>query len=132
MTWGRIPLFIRTRIHPTLTEAGWYTTVAGNSVRYRRRIRAFDRLTMISRILGWDARFAYVDHSLWKGRECANQLLTRMAFVSAEGIVAPTAVMAKLGHEGPGPTLPDWVAAWIAAEAQRPWPPAAGAHLPAG
>jgi hypothetical protein len=38
--------------------------VAGNSLRYRRRVRAFHRLEMRSRLLGWDARFLYVEQSM--------------------------------------------------------------------
>ena len=65
-------------------------TVAGKSTRYRRRVKAFDRFTMVSRMVGWDHRFIYIDQSRWKGAECCNQVLIRMAVTSARGIVVKT------------------------------------------
>lgn len=120
---GRVPLGIRTGLARVVRRHGWGMAIAGNSTRYRRRVRVFERITMRSRCLGWDARFIYIDQTMWRGDECTSQMLARSAFTSKQGIVAPAQVMAALGHAGPSPALPDWVAGWIAADAQRPWPP---------
>ncbi|MGB3148637.1 MAG: acyl-CoA thioesterase [Paracoccaceae bacterium] len=121
---GRVPLGVRTGLSTHLVRQRWGLTVAGSSVRYRRRIRAFERFTMYSRCIGWDARFIYMEQSMWKGGECANNLLIRSAVTSAKGIVPPAEVLKVLGHEGESPAFAPWVQAWIDAEAQRPWPPA--------
>lgn len=132
---GRIPMAQRSGLIPVLRDRKWGITVAGSSVRYRRRIRAFERFTMISRVAGWDHRFIYMDQSMWKGAECCNQVLIRSAITSAQGIVPPAQVMAALGASPDSPPLPDWIAAWIGADDTRPWPPQlppdAKAHLPA-
>lgn len=122
---GRIPMAIRLGIVDTMKRHGWGFTVAGNSVRYRRRIKAFQRFTEVSRTIGWDARFLYMEQSIWIGGDCANHMLIRVAIVGGarQGIVAPAEFMAALGHAGPSPDLPGWVQAWIDADAQRPWPP---------
>ena len=131
---GRIPLAIRTGLIPVMREKGWGITVAGNSTRYRRRVRVFHRFTMISRLVGWDERFVYMDQSMWRGTECCNQVLIRSAITSEAGIVPPAQVLEALGHPGESPALPDWVQAWIAADAVRPWPPeipdSVKVHLP--
>lgn len=121
---GRIPLAARTGLVGVLKARRWGITVAGNTVRYRRRVRAFDRIEMRSRLVGWDARFLYMEQSMWKGGECTSHMLIRSAVVSREGMVAPEKVAAALGAAPDSPALPGWVAAWIAADAQRPWPPA--------
>jgi acyl-CoA thioesterase FadM len=120
---GRVPLVVRTGIIATLRREGWGITVAGNSVRYRRRIRAFHRFTMVSRTLGWDGRFLYMEQSMWRRGECCNHMLLRGAFTGPGGIVSPVEVMQAAGADPDSPPLPDWVRAWIAADAQRPWPP---------
>lgn len=120
---GRIPMAMRTGLGRALRANGWGITVAGNSTRYRRRIRAFDRFEMRSRCIGWDDRFFYTEQSMWKGDDCANHILIRSAVTSAKGIVPTRHVLDALGHQGPDPDLPGWVQAWIAAEAARPWPP---------
>lgn len=126
---GRIPFAARTGIVDALRANGWGMTVAGNSVRYRRRMQAFQRFDMISRCLGWDGRFIYLDQSMWRDGDCTNQMLLRSAVTDSAGIVAPRRVMAAMGLSVESPPLPDWVQAWIAADAMRPWPPESGRML---
>ncbi len=120
---GRIPMATRTGLITVLRQNRWGITVAGNTTRYRRRIRAFERFELRSRCLGWDARFLYTEQAMWKGAECANHILIRSAITSAQGIVPPAQVLRAMGQPEESPELPGWVQAWIAAEAERAWPP---------
>ncbi len=125
---GRLPLGARTGLHRVLKAKGWGLTVAGSSVRYRRRVTLFSRLTTYSRCLGWDERFLYTEQSMWTGEDCASQVLIRSAIVGSTngartGIVPPSELAVALGAAPESPDLPNWVKAWIAAEAVRPWPP---------
>lgn len=122
---GRLPLGVRTGLDRVLRQRRWGMTVAGSSVRYRRRVKAFDRITMLSRCVGWDARFFYTEQSMWVRGECTTQVVLRSAVVGASGMVAPVEVARALGVPEESPPLPGWVEAWIAAEATRPWPPEA-------
>jgi hypothetical protein len=88
-------------------------------------VRLFDRVTMVSRCIGWDGRFLYMEQAMWKGRECTSHVLIRSAVTSAEGIVAPARLAQAMGEAPESPPLPAWVQAWIAADAERPWPPGA-------
>lgn len=120
---GRIPLAMRTGLGRVICRHGWGITVAGNSVRYRRRVRMFDRVEMVSRCIGWDARFFYMEQSMWRAGGCTSHMLLRSAITSAAGIVPPAEVLAAMGQPPESPDLPGWVRAWIAADAERPWPP---------
>lgn len=122
---GRIPMGRRVGLDKVLRANGWGLTVAGNSTRYRRRVQAFDRLTMRTACVGWDARFIYIDQSLWKAGECTSQILVRSAFTSKAGILPPARVLAAMGQPETSPPLPPWVQAWVDADSTRPWPPAA-------
>ncbi len=121
---GRIPLARRLGLIAALRRRRWGMAVAGVSVRYRKRVRAFERVEMRSRAIGWDRRFLYVEQSLWNHRgECAGHALYRMAVTGAAGIVPPAEVASEIGLPPTGPELPHWVRAWIEAEDHRPWPP---------
>ncbi|MBV0913411.1 acyl-CoA thioesterase [Anianabacter salinae] len=121
---GRIPLAKRAGLTKMLMRQRWGLTMAGVSVRYRRRIRAFEKIEMRSRCIGWDDRFVYLDQTMWKASgECAGQALYRSAVTDRGGIVTTDRVLEALGHDGPAPELPVWVKAWIDADATRPWPP---------
>lgn len=126
---GRFPLFIRSGIIGAMRKRGWGGTVAGVSVRYRRRVRGFDRVRMVSRVLGFDDRFVYIDQSMWRGAEAVSNALYRVAITGPDGIVPPELLAAETGQATVSPPLPDWVRAWIAAEAQRQWPPDSAPEL---
>lgn len=121
---GRIPLGYRTGLFDVLKRESWGLTVAGSVVRYRRRVRIFDKIQMHSRLLGWDKRFIYIDQSMWKTNgECASHAVLRTALTDQNGIVTTDRVAAALGAPVNSPPLPEWVAKWIEAEDARPWPP---------
>ncbi|MCC5955976.1 MAG: acyl-CoA thioesterase [Natronohydrobacter sp.] len=120
---GRIPMGMRTGLTSMLRAQGWGITVAGNTTRYRKRIKAFQRFEMRSRCIGWDARFFYIEQAMWLGKDCANHILIRSAITSAQGIVPPVRVLEAMGQMQDSPELPGWVQAWIAADAERAWPP---------
>ena len=119
---GRIVMFQRMGFNDVMRRHGLGGTIAGSSVRYRRRVRAFDRIEMRSRLIGWDDRFTYAEQSMWRNGECTSHALLRMAVTDRNGLV-PTARLTKLIDDVPDLTLPDWVRAWSGAEAERPWPP---------
>jgi hypothetical protein len=106
-----------------LRANGWGLTMAGASIRWRRRTRVFERLEMRSRCVGWDDRFIYIEQSMWHRAEAKSAVLYRAAVTGPEGIVPTGRVIAALPRPAAQPALPAHVQAWIAADAERPWPP---------
>ena len=123
---GRVPLVSRIGLTAAMTRRGWGMAVAGATVRYRRRVRAFDRIEMRSRALGWDDRFIYVEQAMRVRGETTSHAVLRMAVTGTAGIVPPAEVMAEVGVDPASPVLPDWVRTWTLSEQARPWPPMAG------
>lgn len=121
---GRTVLAHRVGLIAALRENSWGLTMAGVSVRYRKRIRPFVKFRIVSRAVGWDEKFFYLDQSIWIGEDCAAQALYRSAVTDRNGIVRPERVFAHMGFTDPSPALPAWVQNWIDADATRPWPPA--------
>ncbi len=121
---GRFALAQRGGLIDVLIKRKWVLTMAGATVRYRRRITGFERFEMRSRFIGWDDRFMYLEQSMWKKNgECASHVLYRSAALSKGKAVAPSEVAIALGQDPVSPPLPKWVTAWIEAEAKRTWPP---------
>ncbi len=119
---GRITLFQRMGLPRVMRDHRLAGTIAGSSVRYRRRVRAFDRIEMRSRIVGWDDRFIYAEQSMWRGNECTSHALLRMAVTDRNGLV-PTARLIDILGEIPVLSMPEWATNWAGADATRPWPP---------
>ncbi|ANB33399.1 acyl-CoA thioesterase [Rhodovulum sulfidophilum] len=120
---GRLPLAQRVGLIGVLKRERWALTMAGVSVRYRRRVKMFDSFEIRSRCVGWDDKFLYIEQGMWRHGDCANHALYRAAVTDRNGIVPTARMMAAMGLAPETPPLPGWVQAWIAAEAERPWPP---------
>ena len=123
---GRIPLAKRVGLIDVLRKRGWGLTMAGAVVRYRKRVRVFDRFEMRSRAIGWDHRFFYIEQAMYLRGEAASHVVYRSAITDGDGIVSPERVMAAAGRNERSPALPAWVQNWLAAEDARPWPPVIG------
>ncbi|NSX53210.1 acyl-CoA thioesterase [Parasulfitobacter algicola] len=121
---GRLPLAKRAGLIDVLKSNKWGLTMAGATIRYRRRVNAFERIEMRSRAVCWDEKFIYIEQSMWKKNgECASHVLYRSAVTDRKGIVTPDRVLSAMSLSTISPDIPDWIAAWITADALRPWPP---------
>lgn len=120
---GRIPMVRRSGFLAATRRRGWSFTIAGSSVRYRRRVTVFNKLEMHSRIIGRDKRFFYMQQSMWHKGEATSGALFRVAVTDGKGIVPTDLLAAEMGQPDWNPPLPDWIQAWSEAEAQRVWPP---------
>lgn len=128
---GRLGMGVRAGLLATLRAQGWGLTMAGSSVRYRRRLRMFERFEMRSRAVCWDDKFVYIEQSMWKpDGACASHVLYRSAVTDKNGIVSPDRVFAAMAENAQSPEAPEWITAWIKAEALRPWPPMQDAAAP--
>lgn len=123
---GRLVLAKRTGLLRAIRDNRWGLTMAGACVRYRRRIRLFEVFEMRSRVVCWDARFVYLEQSMWKKNgECAGHIVYRVAVTDTSGIVDTDRLSVALGVTHVSPPIPEWIALWIKAEDARPWPPMA-------
>ncbi|MBO9464039.1 acyl-CoA thioesterase [Tropicibacter sp. R15_0] len=121
---GRLPAGQRAGMYGPMRDNKWGMTVAGTCIRYRQRVRMFDKVEIRTRMLGWDKRFFYMDQSMWKTNgACSSHAVLRMALTDKNGIVDPQKLMDCLKPGAESPDLPDWVQKWIEAEDHRPWPP---------
>ena len=125
---GRVVMLDRLGVVDGVRKNKWYGTIAGSTIRYRRRITLFQKLEMRSRVIGVDERFNYIEQSLWRmsDGECCAHAVLRVAITTGKGIIPSAEVIEKLGLEFEEMTLPDWVVAWDASEQKRLWPPEKG------
>ncbi|WP_234497775.1 acyl-CoA thioesterase [Vibrio maritimus] len=120
---GRTALSVKCGLMKTLKQQRWGLVVAGSSVRYRKRVRMFDKITMKTQCVATDDKWFYLEQSMWvKGAPCSSVLI-RAGVTSKEGIVPPSKVIEAAGEEEMSTDIPMWVQEWIDSELHRPWPP---------
>ncbi len=122
---GRFQAAVRMGLLTLLKKERWGLTVAGTSIRYRKRITPFEKYEVRTKIATWDERFVYIEQGMYKmNGECASNVLLRTAVVEKGRSVPTDVLVAALGITEPRPEPAPWVQNWIDAEATRVWPPA--------
>ncbi|GAA0569253.1 thioesterase family protein [Rhizomicrobium electricum] len=116
MDVGRVDLILRTGLWRAMWHHHWQAVIAGCIVRYRRPLRPFQRMELVSRLIGWDERWFYIEHRIAAGAVLACQSMIRGAFLGSEGMVAPAEMADALGEAAVTPQLPGWIAAWREAD----------------
>ncbi len=120
---GRIPFAQRVGLLKVLKDNGWALAMAGASVRWRKRVRMFQKIEMHTAYIGKDERFFYLLQSMWYKGEPVSSLLCRTAVSDKNGIVLSERLAAELPDYIADIEMPDWVQNWIKTEADRSWPP---------
>jgi len=121
---GRFQASVRMGLWALLKKKRWGLTVAGTSIRYRRRILPFEKYETRTRIATWDERFFYIEQGMFKTNgECASHVLLRTAVVSKGRAVPSEELLKAMNITTPRPDPAPWIQNWIDAEATRPWPP---------
>lgn len=123
MDLGRFGYLQRIGIPNLMKENGWWGTVAGSTIRYRRRMTVFQKLELRTRTVGWDDRFIYYEQAFWRGDECCAHAVIRIAVTGGNGIVPTSEIAAAFDFPVESPPLPEWIRSWIEAENNRTWPP---------
>jgi acyl-CoA thioesterase FadM len=116
MDLGRVDLILRTGLWRAMWQQRWSAVLAGSLVRYRRSLKPFRRLTLKSRLIGWDEKWFYIEHRIEAAGVLACQAIVRGAFLGADGVVLPARLANTAGHVGGSPVLPSWAASWRAAD----------------
>ncbi len=119
MDAARLDLIIRNGLFRVMMRRRWFPVVGSAIIRYRRSIGAFRRFTVRTRLLGFDARWVYLEQRFEVGGELMAVGAVKGIFRHGGTTIAPKAMLAEVGFHGPSPLLPDWVHTWSQAEATQ-------------
>ena len=120
---GRMDFAVRTGLGKQLLKQRWGLVIAGSTIQYRKRIRAFDKVTLKTKIVAIDERWMYIEQSMWvKGKPCSSAIL-RSGVTKGGRVIEISKVLAALGQSDWDLPPTGFVAKWIESDAERPWPP---------
>lgn len=120
---GRFDLAMKCGLWNTLKKQKWGLVVAGSSVRFRKRIFMFQKVTMHTQLIGMDHRWFYIQQSMEVNGEPCSSALFRTGVTQKGKTVLTEEVKKAVGEGDFTLTPPDWTQAWIDADNTRPWPP---------
>ena len=120
---GRFDFSIRVGLARILKQNGWGLVVAGSSARYRRRVRMFDKVTIHTRVAGFDQRWIYVMQSMWVRGTPTSSVLLRTGITHKGKVMPVDDILAAMNIKNWKPAPAGWVRDWIHSEDNREWPP---------
>jgi acyl-CoA thioesterase FadM len=122
MELGRWDFSYRVGFVELMKKRKWGAAAGGASVRFRRRIPFLHKFTLTTRLVCHDGRWFYFLQETHRENKICSSALMKLGITSKAGLVPATEVIKALGKEDWNPTTPEWINAWIGAEAKRPWP----------
>jgi acyl-CoA thioesterase FadM len=106
---ARIHWFTRTGLLAVARRRAAYPVVGDVIAKFRRDLRVFQSFEIHSRIIGWDDKWGFLEHSFVRAGRVLGVVTIRGVFKGPSGSLEPAALLADLAHAGPSPVLPDWV-----------------------
>jgi acyl-CoA thioesterase FadM len=113
MDLGRFDLTFRTGLGRAMLRNRWMPLVGGVTIRYRRSLDPFERYELHTRLLGWDAKWVFLEQRFLKrGGDLAAEGIVRALFRGRDGNVPVAEMLRQMGYTGPEPELPEAVRRW--------------------
>jgi len=113
MDLGRMDLLQRSGVWSRLLGAGFFPVMADETISFRRSLMPWQRFTLETRIVGYDAKAVYVEQRTVVNGEIYARATTRGRFVKKTGGTVTIAEVAEVaGIDITGHPLPEWVARW--------------------
>jgi hypothetical protein len=85
-----------------------YPVVGDSIAKFRREIRAFEKFSIESRLVGWDHKWGFLEHRFVRHGRVVGVVAIRGVFKGPNGPVDPGVFLDELSHHQPSPPLPLW------------------------
>ncbi len=113
MDLGRFDLTFRTGLGKAMLRNRWQPLVGGVTIRYRRSLDPFEAYELHTRLLGWDAKWFFLEQRFMKrGGVLAAEGVVRALFRGREGNVPVAEVLRQMGYAGPDLEAPEAIRQW--------------------
>jgi len=87
--------------------------VVGDAIaKFRRDMKLFDEFEIHTRMLGWDARWGFIEHRFVRNGRVLGVVAVRGLFKGPNGPIEPQWFLDRLGLHHESPTLPQWTREW--------------------
>ncbi len=118
MDLGRVDLVLRSGLWKVVLRRRWTPVVSAAEIRFRRELRAFQRFSLETRILGWTETHMIMEHRMTTADGVAAMGLVMAAMYErgARRFVPMREMLAAVGVEQESPPLGPEVLAFLKAE----------------
>jgi YbgC/YbaW family acyl-CoA thioester hydrolase len=119
MDLARMDLMSRSGLMQPIRARGWYPVVTAQTIQYRRSLKLFDRFDIVTRVLAWTDKEILVSQQFVRNRIVVASALMRGRFLSKQGSVPMSEIIALAGNPKPPTDVPEFARQW--SDAQDVW-----------
>jgi acyl-CoA thioesterase FadM len=83
MDLGRLDIIVRSGLGGVVLRRRLQPVIASAMVRYRRSLLPFERFTLVTRVIGWDDKWLYIEHRLERAGELVCLAVVKGLFLRA-------------------------------------------------
>lgn len=105
---GRMHWFFRAGLYNVARKQKALPVVGDAIAKFRRELRAFEKFTIDSRLIGWDRKWGFLEHRFKRHGRVLGVVAIRGIFKGPEGPVEPAVFLAELARDQVSPPLPEW------------------------
>jgi len=106
MDLGRVALVARLGLLTPLVKNRWGAVVGAVEIEFLREIAMFDRFDLVTRIVGWDRKWFYIEQRFEREGRLLAVGRVQGLFRGKKGSVSPAELVAELGPWVTSPGLP--------------------------
>ncbi len=113
MDLGRMDLLQRSGVWSRFAKAGFYPVIANETISFRKSLLPWQRFTIETRIVGYDAKAVYIEQRAVVKGEVYAQAIVRGRFVrKSGGTVSLAEIIEVTGADTSDLSVPGWVERW--------------------
>jgi acyl-CoA thioesterase FadM len=105
---GRLDWFVRTGALGIARRHRSFPVVGDAIAKFRRDLKVFQSFEIHTRLLGWDAKWGFLEHRFLRSDRVIGVVAIRGVFKGPNGPVDPGMLLQSLAHSAPSPPLPEW------------------------
>jgi acyl-CoA thioesterase FadM len=91
MDFGRFDMVFRNGVFDTTRRKGWYTVVAGETIKFRRSLKLWDKFTLQTQIIGHNEKHFFIQQKFICRGELMATGLVKVRFLKFKGGTVSTA-----------------------------------------
>ena len=110
---GRMHYFVRTGLLRYALKNGVRPMVGDITAKYRREINAFQKITILTRLVVWEGKWAFMEHRIVRNGRVVANVVIRGVFTGQNGPIPPETLLEHFAPDAHDHAqIPDWVLDW--------------------
>ncbi|MFL5784116.1 MAG: acyl-CoA thioesterase [Bacteriovoracaceae bacterium] len=85
MDFGRWNMIFKNGAYDLAKKNGWYTVVAGETIRFKKSLKLWDKFTMKTKMVGHDDKYFFIEQRFLKNGEEMATGLVKVRFLKKAG-----------------------------------------------